>query len=602
MMRNILLAIAAASALWSLAIWLAGGFSLAFGGIELASREPFRPLLVAIVAAVAYVVVSGPARVREDLAQAGRFSTPLAALLALCPAVVGLAMNSWTAAGADSYAYVSQADLWLQGSLTIPVPIADAVPWPDPVWSLAPHGFRPAEAASALVPVTAPGLPLMMAAAKAVAGHCAMFWVVPITGAVLVWMTFVLGRRLGSATLGLGAAWLVATSPAFLAMLTSPMSDVPAAAFWAVATYYALGSSNRDAIASGLAASAAILIRPNLAPLAAVVVAWKLLEAGRQANRQAILLLPGILPGCLLVAWLNDRLYGSPLASGYGTLANLFSLANVATNLRQYGGWLIESQTPLALAGIGALMFPMRIFWLNPEAQRRARLLGAMTVTVWALYLVYTPFDAWSYLRFLLPSWPAICLGMAAVCLGLTERTPGLPRAIATGLLIAVGLHGAWFASRRGAFPSGEGDHRYVSIAALVEQSTEPASVIFTGQHTGPTRYYAGRITVRFDLLDEAWLDRAVQWLAEHGRRPYFLLEEWEIPRFQKRYAEKNALGALALAPVLAYRAPGVPGNVYLFDPARPDGPTLRAAPPDRVRRKCVEPAAPVMLSLKEPI
>jgi hypothetical protein len=41
-------------------------------------------------------------------------------------------------------------------------------------------------------------------------------------------VTFAIGRRLGSPAIGLAAAWLVATSPAFLAMLVSPMSDVPA--------------------------------------------------------------------------------------------------------------------------------------------------------------------------------------------------------------------------------------------------------------------------------------------------------------------------------------------------------------------------------------
>src|SRR4029453_12176042 len=100
-------------------------------------------------------------------------------------------------------------------------------------------------------------------------------------------------------------------------------------------------------IASGLAASAAILIRPNLAPLAVVVVTWKWLQTGLRPSRPSILLALGIFPGCLLVAWLNDRLYGTPLASGYGNLSYLFSLPNVAINLRQYGGWLIETQTPL---------------------------------------------------------------------------------------------------------------------------------------------------------------------------------------------------------------------------------------------------------------
>ena len=38
--------------------------------------------------------------------------------------MAGIARNSWTAGGADQYAYVSQADLWLQGDLTVPIPLA----------------------------------------------------------------------------------------------------------------------------------------------------------------------------------------------------------------------------------------------------------------------------------------------------------------------------------------------------------------------------------------------------------------------------------------------------------------------------------------------
>jgi hypothetical protein len=70
-------------------------------------------------------------------------------------------------------------------------------------------------------------------------------------------------------------------------------------------------------------------------------------------------------------------------------------------------------------------------------------------------------------------------------------------------------------------------------------------------QNAGPTRYYGGRATLRFDLLDEAWLDRAVAWLASQDRHPYVLL---------------------------------------LLDPERPDGPTVRPVPPRDARPKCVEP------------
>ncbi len=47
--------------------------------------------------------------------------------------MAGIARNSWTAGGADQYAYVSQADLWLNGDLTVPIPLAATAPWPEAV-------------------------------------------------------------------------------------------------------------------------------------------------------------------------------------------------------------------------------------------------------------------------------------------------------------------------------------------------------------------------------------------------------------------------------------------------------------------------------------
>ncbi|HEX2367331.1 MAG TPA: glycosyltransferase family 39 protein, partial [Bradyrhizobium sp.] len=526
------------AALWSLAICLIGGFTLSLLGTTVRAHDPFRPLAVAVVCALIYAVTKGPLNVR-------RLISPLAILLGLSTALAGIARNSWTAGGADSYAYVSQAELWLNGSLTVPVPLAASAPWPDTVWTFSPHGFRPAVSEAALVPVTAPGLPILMAGANAIAGHCAMFLVTPLCGALLVWVTFAIGRRLVSEIVGLGAAWLIATSPAVLAMLVSPMSDVPAAASWAAAVYFALGSSNASSIAAGLASSGAILIRPNLAPLAAILVVWKL-WAGLKPSatdrlafvrsafvRPALLIAAGTIPGCLFIAWVNATLYGSPVLSGYGALSDLFSMSNVLTNLRRYGGWLIESQTPLALVGIAALLVPIKAFgavWRTPSQLRGAMLLGAMTTMVWALYLIYTPYDAWWFLRFLLPSWPAICIGAAAVVVRIAQDRGRPLRSIAIILMLLVGGYGIQFAVRHGAFPSGEGDHRYVSIAKLVEQVTDPSAVVFAGQNGGPTRYYAGRTIVRFDLIEPEWIDRAAQWLTEHGRPPYFLLEDWDLP------------------------------------------------------------------------
>ena len=583
MVHVIVAVFAAFGAVWTLAIWLVGGFTVSWlPGITIRAHDPFRPLVFTIIAFGVYVATRGPINLR-------RLITPLAVLIALCPAIAGIARNSWTANGADQYAYVAQADLWLHGDLKVPVPLAATAPWPDAVWSFTPHGFRPAVSQPAIVPMTAPGLSLAMAGVKAVAGHCAMFLVTPLTGALLAWMTFLIGRRLESDILGLAAAWFIATSPAVLAMLVSPMSDVPAAAMWAVALFFTLGESKRSAICAGLAISGAILIRPNLAPLAGVLVLWRWWSV-RSVN-DAVLMALGAVPGCLFVAWINNTLYGSPLASGYGSLASLFSVSHIPVNLGRYGRWLMESQTPLAIVGIAALVVPTSLLWRSSSERRAALLFAATVAVVWALYLIYLPYEAWWFLRFMLPSWPAICVGMAAVLVRLGQSRLIAVRMIAIGIAIATGAYGIHYAARNGAFPSGEGGHRYVSVAKMVEQATDPSAVIITGQHSGPTRYYAGRTIIRYELLDPAWLDRALAWLAAHGRRPFFLLEEYEVAEFEKRFSGA-AHGRLALAPIVEYRAPGVPGAIYLFDPARPDGGTLITSPPPEASRTCVAPGS----------
>jgi len=587
---------------WALLILLVGGFTIAPAGVIIQSHDPLRPLALGVVAAAVYVGMRWPINLR-------RVTTPVAVLLALCPAIAGVARNSWTAGGADQYAYVSQADLWLQHDLTVQVPLAATAPWPEAVLTFMPHGFRPAVSGPALVPVTAPGLPLMMAGIKRIAGHCAMFLVTPLSGALLVWMTFAIGRRLDSDALGLAAAWLVATSPAVLAMLVSPMSDVPAAAFWAIAMYFTLGRSTHAALLAGLAASIAILIRPNLAPLAAVLVMWKLWAGLKpcatendpntinrnttvaQGFSPALSMIAGTIPGCLFIAWINNAQYGSPLASGYGSLSALFSVSHISTNVERYGRWLVESQTPLAVVGIAALFVPLKAIWRTSAQQREAWLLGATVVVVWSLYLIYTPFEAWWFLRFLLPAWPAMCIGTAAVLVRFAHARMVALRVLAYVLLAAVGAHSVYYASTHGAFPTGEGEHRYVSVAKMVEQATDPSAVIFTGQHSGAIRYYAGRTILRFEYLDRAWLDRAVAWLHAQGRRPYFLLEEWEMTEFQERFSAANTLGTIALAPIVDYRAPGVPGRIYLFDPSRPEGAELITVPPTSAHAKCVGPS-----------
>jgi hypothetical protein len=147
--------------------------------------------------------------------------------------------------------------------------------------------------------------------------------------------------------------------------------------------------------------------------------------------------------------------------------------------------------------------------------------------------------------------------------------------------------------AQRHVFVRNEGERRYATIAHLVAAQTEPSAMIFASIHAGSLRYYAGRATVRFDLLDANWLDRAAGWLNEHGRHPYVLIEDWEMPLFRERFGAANTLGGLRLAPVLTYKAYQITGRVYLFDLLRADGPTLEPPSIRNPRPRCPPPADP---------
>jgi hypothetical protein len=579
---------------WSAVVWATGGARGELAGVPLASTDPVRPAIMAALLAAMYVFVSGRRRIREDAALAASVATPArcAAALAIGIGIIAIWQSSWTASGADAYAYVSQADLWLAGRLTVPVPIADEVPWPAPLSTFVPFGYSAVANQSAIAPAVGPGLPLLMAVMKAIGGHAALFLVVPFSAALLIWCTWAIGHQLGSSSLGLGAAWLVATSPAFLTMVKEPMSDVPAAAFWALATWKILDASRFSTALAGTAAAIAILIRPNLVPLAAVLALW-------MPWRGAAVFAAWVVPACLTIAWINQTLFGSPFASGYGTAESLFSITNVLTNVRRYSGWLAETETPVVFAGLVALIVPASHLWPAPEARRAARMLAALAMVVFGIYASYVPFDAWWFLRLLLPAWPALCIGTTALIAVASLLAGVRSRQIYAVAVIALGVYTATVASRLRVFPDNEGERRYATVAQLVRQATEPSSIILASIHTGPLRYYAGRDTMRFDLLDEAWLDRAVAWLTEHGRRPYFLIEDWERPTFERRFAAMNSLGRLSLSPVLAYRAYDIPGTVYLFDPANPSGPTREPAPIRDPEPRCPPPAIPPALAVK---
>jgi hypothetical protein len=622
--RRLALAVAVAAAIWATRLILFGGVDAVFFGARITSNDPLRPLLIVAAALVVFVLAGGRFTWRTVSAVARVDRAWIAGGLALLTFVIGFSYATTTAGGVDAYGYVSEAELWLRGSLKVSQPwVADA-PWSMNRWAFVPLAYKPSEIASdglfTYVPICAPGLPLLMAGAKLAAGHCAMFAVVPLLGAFGVLATFGIGRRLSSENAGLIAAWLVATSPAFLFMLVFPMTDVAATGAWTVAFYCLLGSRPSSFAAAGAWSSVAILIRPNLAWITGVMGLLFIIRAWRDRAdrwshlRHAITFAGGVVPGVFALAAINQHLYGSPLMTGYGAVSSEFGWANVLPNLRNYTTWLLETETPVALLGVAALFVPLRRLWPATRDQDRPIfvVIGLIVVGIWAQYSAYTQFDAWWYLRFLLPCWPFFAVGLGSVLAhferrtsnselrasantpapkGPTPRSAPVQAAARVALVLALGGYGLYVAADRGAFGLWKEERRYVSVAALVQSMTDATSAVITGIHTGSLLYYGGRTTVRFDYIDRDRIDRAIQWMESRGMHVFVLLEESELPEFKEHFAaSRRAIDSLE-RPSLVYNGHA---TVYLYDLTQPRDPftppvTLRETYADR--RRCVPPA-----------
>jgi hypothetical protein len=488
-----------------------------------------------------------------------------AAILAIVTIGAGVRWGAMVAGGADSYGYVSQAGYWQRGSVVVQEDVIRPSPWPGAALTWSPLGYRPSpNRADAIVPLYAPGLPLLMALGQLIAGFCGAFLIVPLCGGLTIWLTYALGRRVFDAPgIALWGAGLMACSPVFLYQLMNAMSDVPVTAAWMLALVLTLV---RRPFSAGLAMSAAIAIRPNLAPLAAVSLTW-LAVTERSRNGWSVVSLTcarfvaGVAISVIGIAMFNARVYESAVISGYGTTSDLYALGYFSTNVRQFAAWTVEVETPVvALAGL---------FFVAPGRLRPARipnarlLLGGSLLVVLLSYVFYQPFDVWWYLRFLLPMWPILMLLTAAGMEAVARRflRPAYSLALALAVLLCA-WHGVRTAVDRSAFDLGRSERRYIDVARFIASHTDPDAVILSVQHSGSLRLYADRLTLRYDALDPLWLDRAIAHLQATGRRPYYVLDGGEVAAFRERFGASSQLGTLDWPPMAT-----LGGTIAVYDP-----------------------------------
>jgi hypothetical protein len=563
------------AALLAAADAIAGGFTLRIGGLVARSHNPLVPAVMALVLAGASLARGlGPATAAlawwwELTERRAAWAGAIAAAFA-CAA--GLAWGTYVAGGSDSYCYLNQAELLARGQVMEVQPLASRAPWPKALAAFIPVGHVPAAAArDAFVPMCAAGYPLILASVQAVGGRAAMFWVVPVFGALAVWLTFVLGRRAAGPAAGVMAAVLLAASPTFLYQVVQPMTDVPAAALWTLALVVATSAGMATgawpgAFLTGLATGLALLVRPNLAPLAAVIGLWVLATAWRTRHaidipllRTAAAFAAGVLPFVLAVAAVQNAMYGGPLRSGYGDLGVLFTLDHIAPNLARYPVWLIETQTPLIAL---AILFPWAV--RDNDARRAGWLLATFAAATFACYIPYSVFDAWWFLRFVLPAFPPLLVLSSAVIVNAVRRIRPAPRVLVfAGVCGLVALFQLTVAAKRQVFELKDLERRFRDGGAYVARALPQNAAVLTVRQSGSVRFYSGRLAVLWNSLEPENLDRAIEFLRAEGYHPYMLFETDEEPEFRKRFTGHSRLGGLEWPPVA-----DIDRYIRIYDPA----------------------------------
>jgi hypothetical protein len=225
----------------------------------------------------------------------------------------------------------------------------------------------------------------------------------------------------------------------------------------------------------------------------------------------------------------------------------------------RYGRWLLQTQTLVVLVGFLA---PFRV-----ERKHRPEvwLASAMIAATAAIYFAYTPFDDWSYLRFLLPAIALLIALTSAVVARAAAAFIG-PRAsviFVTLLTCSLAISSVGVARDRLAFQMHSLEQRYRSAAIVVRDRLPAGAAILTTWDSGAIRFHAGNEAIVWDALDPAWLDRSIAWLTAQGHAPFILVESWEEAGFRDRFAAQSDIGKLDWPPKFE-----VDRVVRIYDPA----------------------------------
>ena len=118
-------------------------------------------------------------------------------------------------------------------------------------------------------------------------------------------------------------------------------------------------------------------------------------------------------------------------------------------------------------------------------------------------------------------------------------------------------------AEHRAVFRLRDLERRFRDAGEYVARRLPANAVVFAVTESGSVRFYSGRQTLRWSVLDPAWLDRAMAFLEAEGYRPFFLFELDEEAEFRQTFGPASRWGSLAWPPMA-----DIDREVRIYDPA----------------------------------
>jgi hypothetical protein len=541
----------------SILIAVSGGVVTSVGGVRVSARSWQVPAVIGLVTSLVWGWrASRSSSVADDLASLsrsldsrGRGVVPgLACVVSLSVLVFG----TYSASGSDASGYVSQAAMWSDGHLALLDPLVQLPGWPLSAGDTAPLGWKPGLAPGSQVPTYAPGLPWLMALPHRVAGIEGAMAVVAVAAGLAIWAAGAVSWQLGGGAAAVLGSVLLATSPTLLVHAFQPMSDVPVTAAWMLCWWFV---TRARPVAAGVAAAVAIVVRPNLAPLALVpvVVLWRRGDRGRDYRAALTASVPIAVAG-LVIAVLQWHWYGSPLRSGYGSADELFALTNIAPNLRLYAAWALDAEPSMVVA---ALVASAALYRCHADCPL-VRGMAVFAAGVILAYLVYAVFEVWSYLRFLLPAMSVLAVLAGVATARAVAVVPVAGRGVVLLVLVAgIAASGLFHARTRGVFTIAQVHARTPEVGRVLATALPPHAVLLTGEQSGSMRYYTGRPIVRWEPLTPTTLATALAVLEANGFEVWWVLDQFEEAGVRSRF-------------------PDVPAAALDWPPAIEGGPLMR--------------------------